>query len=105
MGPSVDADEQFNVGLSVGAHVECINAYADWFIYVNKDEKQFLIQQSKRMLFRSLDCLHARTADNRLTVMQCSSTVVKSPLLLLFFCAAWGDRRHSSPFLRVPVQA
>lgn len=80
MGPSVDADEQFNVGLSVGTHVECINAYADSFIYVNKDEKQFLIQQSKRMLFRSLDCLHARTADSRLTVMQCSPTVVKSPL-------------------------
>lgn len=56
------------------------NAYADWFIYVIKDEKQFLIQQSKRMLFRSLDCLHARTADSRLTVIQCSSTVVKSPL-------------------------
>lgn len=69
------------MGLSVGTHVECIkNAYADSFIYVNKDEKQFLIQQSKRMLFRSLDCLHARTADSRLTVMQCSSTVVKSPL-------------------------
>lgn len=56
------------------------------------------------MLFRSLDCLHARTADSRLTVIQCSSTVVKSPLALLS-CATWGDRRHSSPFLRVPAQA
>lgn len=49
--------------------MECVNVYADEFVYVNKDEKQFLIHQSKRMLPRSLGRLDARTVDSRLIVI------------------------------------
>lgn len=67
--------------------MECVNAYADEFVYVNKDEKQFLIHQSKRMLPRSLGRLDARTVDSRLIVIDamqfnnCNSLLALLPVI------------------------